>query len=144
MILTPLHPFDGLFSRTTWLRRYQKGKTSLHLNEARDDGVMRWQWHQLDHTQTICTSLQTDNHTNIGADFRFEVPGQSSVELMRRKGSVVGGTVESAKHEPIMGVQGRSPWPGGQRAKPPEAESILVIGCPTEPANLAPLVEFSK
>ena len=23
-------------------------------------------------------------------------------------------------------------------AKPPEAESILVIGCPTEPANLAP------
>jgi len=25
-----------------------------------------------------------------------------------------------------------------------EAESILVIGCPTEPANLAPLVKFSK
>ena len=24
-----------------------------------------WQWHQLDHIQTICTSLQTDNHTNI-------------------------------------------------------------------------------
>jgi len=22
------------------------------------------QWHQLDYTQTICTSLQTDNHTN--------------------------------------------------------------------------------
>ena len=22
------------------------------------------QWHQLDHTQAICTSLQTDNHTN--------------------------------------------------------------------------------
>ena len=21
-------------------------------------------WHQLDHIQTICTSLQTDNHTN--------------------------------------------------------------------------------
>ena len=21
------------------------------------------QWHQLDHIQTICTSLQTDNHT---------------------------------------------------------------------------------
>ena len=27
----------------------------------------------------------------------------------------------------------------GSEAKPPEAESILVIGCPTEPANLAPL-----
>jgi len=22
-----------------------------------------WQWHQLDHIQIICTSLQTDNHT---------------------------------------------------------------------------------
>ena len=41
----------------------------------------------------------------IGADFRFEVPGQSSVGLIRRrKGSVVGrGTMTSAKHEPIMG-----------------------------------------
>jgi len=25
---------------------------------------MGWQWHQLDHTQIICTSLQTDNHAN--------------------------------------------------------------------------------
>jgi len=23
-----------------------------------------WQWHQLDHMRTICTSFQTDNHTN--------------------------------------------------------------------------------
>jgi len=35
-----LHPFTGLYSRTTWLIRYQKGKTSLDLNEARDDGVL--------------------------------------------------------------------------------------------------------
>jgi len=54
----------------------------------------------------------------------------------RRKGSVVGeGTMASAEHEPIMGVWGQ---------KPPEAESILVIGCPTEPANLAPIIKFSK
>jgi len=44
---------------TTWVsQQYQKGKTSLDLNEA----VKRlWgfgmQWHQLDHMQTICTSL---------------------------------------------------------------------------------------
>jgi len=69
---------------------------------------------------------------------------------------VVGGHLTSAEHEPIMGVwgrapggvqgqQGQSPWSGGQPgAKPPEAESISVIGCPTEPANLAPLVKFSK
>ena len=35
-----LHPFNGLFSRTTWVSRYQKGKTSLDLNEARDDGIL--------------------------------------------------------------------------------------------------------
>jgi len=56
--------FNGLFSRTTWISRHQKGKTSLDFNEARHDGVLGWQWHQLDHMQTICTSFQTDNHTN--------------------------------------------------------------------------------
>jgi len=54
------HPINGLFSRTTWISQHQKGKTSLDLNEARDDGVWEWQWHQLDHMQTICTSLQTE------------------------------------------------------------------------------------
>jgi len=57
------------------------------------------------------------------------------------------GTMTSAEHEPITGVRGQSPqrgpgaepWSGGQGGKaPPEAESILVTGCPTEPANLAP------
>jgi len=45
VILLLLHPFNGLFSRTTWISWYQKGKTSLDLNEARDDGVLGWQWH---------------------------------------------------------------------------------------------------
>jgi len=35
-----LHPFNGLFSRTTWLSRYWKRKTSLGVREARDDGVL--------------------------------------------------------------------------------------------------------
>jgi len=35
-----LHPFNGLFSRTTWVCWYWKGKTTLDLNEARDDGVL--------------------------------------------------------------------------------------------------------
>ena len=34
-----LHPFNGLFFRTTWASWYQKGKTSLDLNEARDSGI---------------------------------------------------------------------------------------------------------
>ena len=36
---TTLHLFNCLFSRTTWVSQYQKGKTSLHLNDARDDRV---------------------------------------------------------------------------------------------------------
>ena len=60
---------NGLFSRTTWVSRYQKGETSLNLNEVRYDGVLGWPWHQLDHMQTICTSLQTDNHTNTSLNF---------------------------------------------------------------------------
>ena len=50
-----LHPLNSFFSRTTWISRYQKGKTSPDLNDARDDGVLGWQWHQLDNMQTICT-----------------------------------------------------------------------------------------
>ena len=64
---TTLHPFNNVFSRTTWVSRYQKGKTSLDLNEARDYGVFGWQWHQLDHMQTTCTLLQTDNHTSTSS-----------------------------------------------------------------------------
>jgi len=37
---TILHPFNGLFTRTTWVSQYQKGKNSLDLNEARYDGVL--------------------------------------------------------------------------------------------------------
>jgi len=57
---TTLQPFNGLFSRTTWVSRYQKGKTNLDYTGARDS---EWQWHQLGHMQ-VCTSLQTDNHAN--------------------------------------------------------------------------------
>ena len=55
-----LQPFNGLFSRTTWVSRYQKGKINLDFTGARDS---EWQWHQLSHMQ-VCTSLQTDNHAS--------------------------------------------------------------------------------
>jgi len=35
-----LHLFIGVFSRTAWLSRHQKGRTVLDFNEARDDGVV--------------------------------------------------------------------------------------------------------
>jgi len=72
-----LHPFNGLFSRPTRVSRYQKGKTSLDLNEAREDEVLQWQWHQLDHIQTICTSLQTDNHNDSSFTQLLQAPCSS-------------------------------------------------------------------
>ena len=41
---THTHPFNGPFSRTTWVGRYQKCKTNLDFTEARDS---EWRWHQL-------------------------------------------------------------------------------------------------
>jgi len=43
---TNKHPFNGPFSRTTQVSRYQKGKTHLDFTEANDS---EWQWHQLGH-----------------------------------------------------------------------------------------------
>jgi len=41
---THTHPFNGPFSGTNWVSRYQKGNTNLDFCEARDS---EWQWHQL-------------------------------------------------------------------------------------------------
>ena len=60
MIHTHTHPFNGPFSWTTRVGRYQKDKTNLDFTEARDS---ERQWHQLCHMQ-VCTSLQTDNHAS--------------------------------------------------------------------------------
>ena len=57
---THTHTFNGPFSGTTQVSRYQKGKTGLDFTEARE---REWQWHQLGHMQ-VCTSLQTDNHAS--------------------------------------------------------------------------------
>jgi len=38
--------------------------------------MMVWQWHQLDHMQIICTSLQADNHASTSplSFFQAECP----------------------------------------------------------------------
>ena len=58
---THTHPFNGPFSGTTHVSRYENGKTNLDFTEARDS---EWHWHQLGHMQ-VCTWLQTDNHASI-------------------------------------------------------------------------------
>jgi len=57
---THARAFNGPFSGTTRVSRYQKGKTNLDFTEGRDS---EWQWHQLGHMQ-VCTLLQTDNHAS--------------------------------------------------------------------------------
>ena len=54
------HLFNGPFSWTTRVGRYQKGKTKLDFTEARDS---EWQWHQLSHMQ-VCTLFKTDNYAS--------------------------------------------------------------------------------
>jgi len=51
----------AFFSRTTWVRRHNKGKLFWILLEQE---IMGWQWHQLDHMQIIRTLLQTDKHAS--------------------------------------------------------------------------------
>jgi len=56
------------FSRTTWVSWHQKGKWFWILLEQETMGC---QWHQLDHMQIICTSLQTDNHASTSPLTKF-------------------------------------------------------------------------
>jgi len=46
---------------TTWTSQHQKGKQFWILMKL---DMMLWQWHQLDHMQIICNTLQTDNHAS--------------------------------------------------------------------------------
>jgi len=49
------------------VHQYQKSKTIVDFNEATDDKVLEGQWHWPYYMQTICTSLQTDNHANTSS-----------------------------------------------------------------------------
>jgi len=76
-LLQDRHLFNGLFSRTTWVSRYQPPIWIL-MNQQ----MMGWRWRQLDHMQIICTSLQTDNHASTSllkfftGQMRFLTPNQ--------------------------------------------------------------------
>ena len=75
------HPFNGLFSNTTWVSRYQKGKTSLDFNEARGDGVSGQQRHQRTRCkQSASRSWQlttpTSHHSIFTGRMLFLTPNQ--------------------------------------------------------------------
>jgi len=73
-----LHPFNGLFSRTTRVSRHQKGKPFCILLEQE---MMGWDWHQLDHMQIIApcsTQITTPvpHHSVFTGRMRFLLPKQ--------------------------------------------------------------------
>ena len=98
---TRAHPFNGPFSRTTRVGRYQKGKTNLDFTEARGS---EWQWHQLGCMQ-VCTSLQTDNHAST-PPFSFLQAGcpscrtTNSVKALKASKSKVYGYSSSQSNVP--------------------------------------------
>jgi len=84
-----LHPFNSLFSRTTWVIRHQKGKPFWILLQQE---MMGWQWYQLDHMQIICTSLQTDNHVST-SPLKFLQAGCPSLPPNQQRHSTEGWTM---------------------------------------------------
>ena len=87
--------------------------------------------------ETYAGRVGTLNHASGGS--RIFATGVRQLVTGGGRGQWFGGIMASAEHEPITGVWRQGS--GGQ--SPPQAESILFIGCPTEPANLAPVRENS-
>jgi len=64
LLLLLLHPFNSLYSSfATWVSRYQKDKNEYGFKWGKRRQSFGMQRLQLDYMQTMCTSLQTDNHT---------------------------------------------------------------------------------
>jgi len=66
MSIKDKHPFNGLFTRTTWVSLASIKKVKpiwISMKQV----MMGWQWHQLNHMQIICTLLQTYNHASTSS-----------------------------------------------------------------------------
>ena len=73
---THTHTFNGPLSRTTWVSQYQKGKTNLDFNEARDS---EWQWHQLSQYQKGKTNLDFTEARD--SEWQWHQLGHASLRL---------------------------------------------------------------
>jgi len=91
-IHTLTHPFNGHFSGTTRVSRYQKGKTNLDFTEARDS---EWQWHQLGHMHYASLHLAPDRSISQSINVKFV-----GRRYTRRPGAptVVSGTHDQKVH----------------------------------------------
>ena len=78
---TTTTPSNGLCSRTTWVSQYQKGKTSLDLNEAKDGGVFgcsgsSWTIRKQTAPRSRCITTPTPNHSICTGQMLFPTPNQ--------------------------------------------------------------------
>jgi len=81
LLLLLLHPLNGLFSRTTRVSRHQKRKTSLDLNEARDDGVLgcsgiSWTIYKQSAPRSRQITTPTPYHSIFTGRMLFPTPNQ--------------------------------------------------------------------
>jgi len=89
LLLLLLHLFSGLFSRATWVSQYQKGKTRLDQNEARDDGVLGYSsisWticiQSAPHSRQITTPAA--HHSIFTGQMLFLTPNQQCQSIERQ------------------------------------------------------------
>jgi len=70
-LLLLVQPLNGLFSRTTWVSRNWISKTSLDLNEARDDGVLAGPY-----ANNLQITTPTPHHSIFTGRMLFLTPNQ--------------------------------------------------------------------
>jgi len=81
LLLLLLHPLNGTVSTTTWISQYPKDKTSLDLNEARDDGVwgcsgISWNTSKQSAPRSRQTTTPTFHHSICRGRMLFLTPNQ--------------------------------------------------------------------
>ena len=86
---TTLQLFIGRFSRVTWVSQYQNGKTSLDLNEARDDGVLgssgiSWTIRKQSASRSRQITTPTSHHSIFTGRMLFLTPNQQCQSTVQR------------------------------------------------------------
>ena len=122
-IFTTTHTFNGPFSRTTGVGRYQKGKTNLDFTEARDS---EWQWHQLGICKSAPRSRQNNHASTSPLSFL-----QAGCPSCRPTNSVKALKAQRRQSKYILGggdrgAEGGGAWRGfWEGAQPPSPEFFL-------------------
>ena len=97
-------------------------------------GVLGWQWHQLDHMQTICTSFLTENHTQYLITQFLQAGCSSQRPTNSVKALKVVLTITMANHPLVLSFLD----------PPPQLEERSYIGSPTPVPAYHPVKPVSQ